>query len=166
MATKSSYAQDNSATSTIGGDTIKTSNLILSSYTDLDVPSGATINGIILTWTGGTTEGWDSSSHVMFVNNGDGYSSGVRSNAVLSESPSLSSATYGGATNLWGLTWTVNQANSIRTKFNTDINEEEEIAPIGVHDAFQITIHYTPLTPGKITISSGLVKISSGKITL
>ena len=164
MATTTSYAQDNSAVSAADGITERNANLTLSSYTSLTVPPGATVNGITLTWTGGTT-GWNEEDEVMFVNNGG---------AAFSEPLSATSGTstegskapfgiliFGGSTNLWGLTWTPDQANSISTKF-TVVGEDQT----AYHDAFQIAIHYTLLPSGKIIIPSGLVKISSGKITL
>tara|TARA_R110002153_G_scaffold7889_2_gene34907 strand:- start:3931 stop:4425 length:495 start_codon:yes stop_codon:yes gene_type:complete len=164
MAISTSYAQDNSAVSAADGVTERNDNLTLSSYTSLTVPSGATVNGITLIWTGGTI-GWNQETEVMSVNNGGAAFSEPLS-ATLGTPTEGSKAPYGilqfgGSTNLWGLTWTPDQANSISTKF-TVVGEGQT----AYHDAFQIGIHYTLLTSHKIIIPSGLVKISSGKITL
>ena len=170
MATSTSYAQDNSATSAVDGNYLVSNDLTLTSYTDLDVPSGATINGITLSWLGGSNGQWSGEDKVMSVSNnkGSSFSGRLPTDSNVSNSPTLRPAVYGGATNLWGLTWTVNQANTIRTNFFYDPGGAVEAGgPENRHDAFHITIHYTPSAGGgKITISSGLVKISSGKITL
>ena len=163
MAISTSYAQDNSAVSAADGVTERNANLTLSSYTSLTVPSGATVNGITLTWTGGTS-GWNEEDEVMFVNNGGGFSdplSATSGGVTEGSTPPFGILIFGGSTNLWGLTWTPDQANSISTKFT--VEGEGQTA---YHDAFQIGIHYTLLTSHKIIIPSGLVKISSGKITL
>ena len=168
MATSTSYAQDNSATSAVDGNYLVSNDLTLTSYTDLDVPSGATINGITLSWLGGSNGQWSGEDKVMSVSNnkGSSFSGRLPTDSNVSNSPTLRPAVYGGATNLWGLTWTAEQANSIQTNFYA--GGPAEVTEYGNrHDAFHITIHYTPpVGGGKITISSGLVKISSGKITL
>ena len=72
---------------------------------------------------------------------------------------------YGGATNLWGLTWTVNQANTISTNFFYDSGGAAEAGgPENRHDAFHITIHYT--ARGKLILANGKLIISEGKVTL
>ena len=169
MATQSSYAQDNAATSAIDGTYLTSDDLTLSAYNNLNVPSGATINGITLTWTGGSNGGWNGENNMMSVSNNDGssFSGKLSTDSTIRNSPTLDSAVYGGATNLWGLTWTAEQANSIQTNFYYNAEGPVEADRYGNrHDAFQITIHYTLLPSGKIIIPSGLVKISSGKITL
>ena len=122
MATSTSYAQDNSPTSAVDGTYLVSNDLTLTSYTDLDVPSGATINGITLSWLGGSNGQWSGEDKMMSVSNnkGSSFSGKLATDSNVSNSPTLRPAVYGGATNLWGLTWTVNQANTISTNFFYD----------------------------------------------
>jgi len=135
--------------------------LALSEYTSLAVPSGATVNGILITWTGGASS-WDASTNVMTVGYaGSGNSSNLSANSTVTQYPDTGTTTFGGATNLWGLTWTPSQAAAINTKFAAPAGAT------GYHDALQVTIYYTvPVTPGgKIRLGGGKLKLR-GKISL
>tara|TARA_B110000858_G_scaffold86115_1_gene99545 strand:+ start:107 stop:616 length:510 start_codon:yes stop_codon:yes gene_type:complete len=168
MPTESSYSNDSSVLESTDGVSFPSNNLTLSAYNDLNVPTGATINGITLDWVGGAG-GWSSENKVMYVSNNGGNSFGgpLNTDDDISDLPTLRPAQYGGATNLWGLTWTAEQANAIQTKFLFVPQAAVEQGGTTRHDSFKITIHYTArVENGKITISSGLVKVSSGKITI
>ena len=161
MAIESAYATDNAQVSAIDGELIRANPLDLSGYA-LSVPSGATINGITLTWTGGTSGGWDEDTTVMRIYNGTSTSTplSATSGTAATNAEGGSTLVYGGATNLWGITWTVAQANAITTLFTAPVGQT------GYHDAFQVTIYYTEILAGipSIKVSSGKVRITNGKI--
>ncbi len=167
MATTTSFGDSPDAITAIDGSLIRSANLTVDSYSSLSVPTGATINGIVVTWTGGYSSGVNPAATVMSVAYpGSGDSSILATNEPLSVTTGTdtSTITFGSSTNLWGLDWTVDQANTISTKMY--------ISGLGVtfyHDAFQVTIHYTELnavTSLSTSISSGIVKIESGKVII
>ena len=165
MATTTSYTGDEpfDRIGETGG--IERHSTISASDYNLTVPSSATVNGIIITWTGGAS-GWDDSTNVMTVAYaGSGNSSNLSSNAVVPQWQNTGTITFGGPTNLWGLTWTPAQAMSIATKFHT-----AGLGTTGYHDAFQVTIYYTDLgaaaPEGLLKLTSGLIQLTSGKILI
>tara|TARA_R110000851_G_scaffold33214_1_gene88461 strand:+ start:136 stop:624 length:489 start_codon:yes stop_codon:yes gene_type:complete len=162
MAIESAYATDDEKLSAIDGNLLRATPLTLIEY-DLTVPSGATINGITLTWTGGTSGGWDEDTTVMSINNGTSASTALSATTgtAVANATGVSTLVYGGATNLWGITWTVDQANAITTLFTAPIGQT------GYHDAFQVTIYYTEILTGStINLTSGLIQLTSGKISI
>ena len=169
MATTTSFGDSPDAITAIDGSLIRSANQTVSSYSSLSVPTGATINGIVVTWTGGYSSGVDPAATVMSVSySGSGNSSVLATNEPLSVATysDTSTITFGGPEELWGLDWTVDQANAISTKMYTS-----GLFSTFYHDAFQVTIHYTGdtdavATEGPISISSGIVKIESGKVII
>ena len=163
MATESAYATDSEKVSAIDGNLLRANPLALIEY-DLTVPSGAIINGITLRWTGGTSGGWDEDTTVMRIYNGTSTSTplSATSGTAATNAAGGSTLVYGGATNLWGLTWTVDQANAITTLFNAPVGQT------GYHDAFEITLHYDTNVPGPPTIklTSGIIRLTAGKISI
>lgn len=161
MATTTSFGDSPVQITEIDGSVTRNANLTIASYPSLSVPTGATVNGIVVTWTGGYG-GVEAGAQVMSVAfPGSGNSSVLAANSTPADYSDISTVTYGAPTQLWGLTWTVDQANTITTKMFTE-------SGTFYHDAFQVTIHYTPV-PGpslSTSISSGIVKIKSGKVVI
>ncbi len=163
MATTTSFGDEPSQITAIDGSMIRNANLTVPSYSSLSVPAGVTINGIVVTWTGGYHSSVHPLLEVMSVAYaGSGNSDTLAANDQPEYYPDTSTVTFGSPTNLWGLTWTVDQANAIATKMYVD-------SGTFYHDAFQVTIHYTelnPVTSLSTSISSGIVKIESGKVII
>ena len=162
MATTTSFGDSPVQITAIDGSVTRNANLEIASYPSLSVPTGATIDGIVVTWTGGYSSGVDPTAAYMSVAyEGSGNSSVLAANESPATYSDISTVTYGAPTQLWGLTWTVDQANAITTKMATGTGTF-------YHDAFQVTIHYTGgvATEGPISISSGIVKIESGKVII
>ena len=160
MATTSAYAQEHAQLQAIDGSIIRSASLTLEDY-ELNVPAGATILGIVLTWTGGAS-GWDESDAVMKLGDASGGGSdSLSANGTVPEYSTIGTVTFGGPEVLWGRSWTVDQVNGITTTFTAGSGNT------GYHDAFQITVHYEEdTTEGPIQLSSGKIIISSGKITI
>jgi len=167
MPTTTSFGESPDAITAIDGDVVRQASINVT-YGNLSVPAEATVNGITVTWNGGwsgSPDSFPSTTQVMIV----AYDGSSQSNVLApneEEIPyysDLGPITFGGETNLWGITWTPAQAEGINTKI---------IAPIGqtfYHDAFQVTIHYSlpePPIGGMLSISQGKVVIGPGKIVL
>ncbi len=162
MATTTSFGDSPDQITAIDGTVTRNANLTIASYSSLSVPAGATVNGIVVTWTGGYG-GVVGIAQVMSVAySGSENSSVLAANSTPADYSDISTVTYGTPTQLWGLSWTVDQANAITTKMFTE-------SGTFYHDAFQVTIHYTE-APGatslSTSISSGIVKIKSGKVVI
>ena len=75
----------------------------------LNVPSGATIDGLEI-----TVEGQGSNfaaTPEIFLNNGSSNSNGLAPSAAFNKSDQT--VTYGSSTQLWGLSWTFATANAV-----------------------------------------------------
>ena len=167
MPTTTSFGQSPDAINAIDDAIVRETTLNVT-YENLSVPAEATVNGITVIWNGGysgTPDSFPYDTQVMLVAyDGSSNSSILAPNEE--EIPyysDLGQITFGGETNLWGITWTPAQAENINTKM---------VAPTGqtfYHNAFQVTIHYSlPAEPtgGMLSISQGKVVIGPGKIVL
>jgi|TARA_B100001094_G_scaffold6164_1_gene5459 hypothetical protein len=162
MATTTSFGDSPVQITAIDGIVTRNANFTVEGYHDLSVPTGAIVNGIVITWTGGYSSGVDVGAEVMTVAyGGSGNSSVLAANSTPEIYSDISTVTYGSSTQLWGLTWTPAQANAITTKMFTE-------SGTFYHDAFQVTIHYTASIVFSLStsISSGIVKIKSGKVVI
>lgn len=161
MATTTSFGGEPVQITAIDGSVTRNANFTVEGYPDLSVPSGATVNGIVVTWTGGYSGGVDEGAQVMNVAyGGSGNSSQLAANSTPASYSEISTVTYGSSSQLWGLTWTPAQANAITTKMFTE-------SGTFYHDAFQVTIHYTEAIPGgSIKFTQGNINFSQGKITV
>ena len=101
------FADDGTSTSFI---LQSTSAITFSSFSSLSIPSGATINGITITMEVNTNS-YGVSPQIR-VNNGTSYSSSVAANTWPS-GKGWSVHTFGGASDLWGLSWTPTTAAGI-----------------------------------------------------
>ena len=162
MATTTSFGDSPSKITAIDGSIVRSENLTIASYPSLSVPAGATVNGIVVTWTGGYALQAFALPNVMTVAySGSSNSSVLAANSTPANYSDISTVTYGASTQLWGLTWTVDQANAISTKMFTE-------SGTFYHDAFQVTIHYTAAAvgPSSINVSQGNIIFSQGKVTI
>jgi len=165
MATTTSFGDEPVQITAIDGSVARSANLTIASYPDLSVPAGATVNGIVVTWTGGYALQALAIPNVMTVAYaGSSNSSLLAANDTPANYSDISTVTYGSSTQLWGLTWTVDQANAISTKMFTE-------SGTFYHDAFQVTIHYTASAGGSssingLNVSQGIINFSQGKITI
>ena len=160
MATTSSFGAEPDAITAIDGSITRSSEITVT-YQNLSVPAGATVNGVVVTWTGGYSSGVDVGAPVMSVGYQDSSDSEqLAANSTPATYSDIETVTYGAPTQLWGLSWSVDQANAIFTKMTTD-------SGTFYHDAFQVTIHYTE-TGGfsSINVSQGIINLSQGNITI
>ena len=165
MPTTTSFGESPDAITAIDDALVRQASINVT-YGNLSVPAEATVNGITVTWNGGYSEAIDANEEVMLV----AYA-GSSNSSILAPNETdvpyysnIGQITFGGSTNLWGLTWTPAQAEAINTKMFTS-----GFGKTFYHDAFQVTIHYSlPETPigGMLSISQGKVVIGPGKIVL
>ena len=101
------FADDGTITSFI---LQSTSAITFSSFSSLSIPSGATINGITISIE--VTSNSFGASPKIKVNNGSSYSSLVSANTWPS-SKAWGVHTFGGSSDLWGLSWTPTTAAAI-----------------------------------------------------
>ena len=120
------------------------------------IPSGATIQGIELLISGTGNSGTDPE---FSVNNDS--SDSARKHCNTSWSKGATERTYGGSTDLWGLSWTHETAQKITATLN--------FASIGPARFFfnyiKVSVYYE-LASLPIKITSGIIKLTSGKISL
>ena len=105
------FADDGTITSAI---LQSTSAITFSSFSSLSIPSGATINGITISMEV-TSNSYGASPQIR-VYNGSTYSSSVAANTWPS-SKAWGVHTFGGASDLWGLSWTPTTAAAIEFEF-------------------------------------------------
>lgn len=104
------------------------------------VPAGKVIDGIYIQISAGNGEGGCSGAQ-MKVHNGTSWSSGE----AFSFSSGRTTTYEGGATNLWGLSWTVSGANSIKVALSDCTNDS-----IAALNYFKVKIYYSdPEVPVK-----------------
>ncbi len=109
------------------------------------IPSNATIRGIVLEIqkrTSSTSSGKTIKDASVILYGGTGTS--IDKKSASSWSSSLSWVTYGGATDLWGMTWTPAQINS--SSFGAGLTIVLTSNPKAYVDAFRITVYYTSPT--------------------
>jgi len=124
----------------------------------LNVPSGTTITGLEI-----TVEGQGSNfaaTPEIFLNNGSSNSSGIAPSAAFNKSDQ--DVTYGGSSELWGLSWTPTTANAV----TATIDVSTIASGVLFWDYVLMRVYYETGTGAPIKITSGLVKITSGKISL
>ena len=163
MATTTSFGDEPAQITAIDGSLVRSANLTIASYSSLSVPAGATVNGIVITWTGGYSSGVGNQAVMNVAYAGSSNSSILGANSTPATYSDNSTVTYGSDNQLWGLSWTVDQANAITTKMVTE-------SGTFYHDAFQVTIHYTEAAGSSsihgLKVSQGNISISQGKITI
>ena len=127
-------------------------------FGNLNVPSGATVNGLEI-----TVEGQGSNfaaTPEIFLYNGSSNSSGIAPSGTFSKSDAT--VTYGSSTQLWGLSWTNTTANAVVAT----IDVSTITSGVLYWDYVFITVTYTEGIIPKIQLTQGLIQIINGKITL
>tara|TARA_R110001583_G_scaffold12865_1_gene56431 strand:+ start:43 stop:570 length:528 start_codon:yes stop_codon:yes gene_type:complete len=129
-------------------------------FGNLNVPSGATINGLAI-----TVEGQGSNfatTPEIFLYNGSSNSSGINANTAFNKSDSLKQ--YGSSTELWGLSWTNTTANAVVAT----IDVSTIASGVLYWDYVLMTVTYTEglVSNGMLKIDSGLVQINNGRVVL
>tara|TARA_A100001201_G_scaffold19266_2_gene21692 strand:- start:976 stop:1482 length:507 start_codon:yes stop_codon:yes gene_type:complete len=127
------------------------------SFDSPSIPSDATILGLELSihgqGNGGNTPG-------IALNNGSSTSSNLTCNSTWSKSDTT--RTYGGSSNLWGLSWTPTTA--------ANTTAIVDMSTIGTSrfffDFVALIVHYQEAGGDPIKITSGLVKLLDGKIII
>lgn len=131
----------------VKGNTLATSYYLKATNYGFSIPTGATINGILVEIEKRTQAGghiWD--DRVRIVTSAGSFGSTEKStNAKLTDTDTY--ASYGGASDLWGETWTPADINHI----NFGVAYAAQGADQGANqypqvDHFRITVYYT--TPG------------------
>ena len=127
-------------------------------FGNLSVPSGATINGLEITVEGQGNN--FAATPLIFLDSGGSVSSGIAPSAAFNKSDAT--VTYGGPTELWGLSWTSTTANGVIATLDMSTISSGRV----FFDHLFMTVYYTEGALGFIKLTSGLVKITSGKISL
>jgi len=134
-----------------------------STFTGLSIPAGATIDGIEIICEA-TSNSYNQSPDFAVYN---GAWSSFQNCVDHWENKSWATKDPGwGANNdLWGLTWTPTSAANIAIKVDLSVMTSGRIMYM---DFLQVRVTYTPgiISNGKITLSSGLIQLTSGKISL
>jgi len=129
-------------------------------FENLNVPSGATVNGLEI-----TVEGQGSNfaeTPLIFLNDGSDNSNSLAPSAGFSKSDQT--VTYGGSDTLWGLEWTPTTANGVIATIDVSTITSGVI----FWDHVRITVTYTEgiLSNGILKIDGGLIQLTLGKVTL
>ena len=137
----------------------------LSGFNSLSVPAGATINGIEVVVDGQGNTGIF--TPLMKVYNGTSWSNGTPfQGPAFSKNNVEYDPGWGSSSNLWGLTWDASTANAIQIQV-----DNSTMLPAGTQmywDWVKVRITYTEgiLSNGKTTFQSGLIQLTSGKISI
>lgn len=123
------------------------SEYLLATSFSFTVPTSATINGILV-----EVEKLETNAKSNTVDNsikltkGAGYIGDNKADAVTEWGTSDAYASYGGASDLWGTTWTASDVNS--SSFGVGVSAVCGVASGGVEiDHIRITVYYTEQTP-------------------
>mgnify|MGYP003653234338 CR=1 FL=1 len=129
-------------------------------FGNLNVPSGATVNGLEITVEGqGNTF---AQTPEIFLYNGSSNSSGIAPSGIFSKVDET--VTYGSSTQLWGLSWTNTTANAVVATIDVSTIASGRL----FWDHVFITITYTEgiTSNGILKIDNGLIQLTLGKVTL
>lgn len=89
----------------------------LYSFSNLSIPSGATIDGIEIYAEANSNTGPNEPD--MFVYNGSSWSSALSNNSTWGKSTTTIDPAWGSNSNLWGLSWTSSTAEGIKIKMDS-----------------------------------------------
>ena len=122
------------------------------------IPSDATILGLDLSIHGNANSG---NTPKIALNNGSSTSTALACNSNWSKSNTT--RTYGGSSNLWGLSWTPTTAAS-----TTAVVDMSTLTPGRrfFFDFVALIVYYQEAGGEPIKITSGLVKLLDGKIII
>tara|TARA_R100001015_G_C4633014_1_gene197371 strand:- start:2167 stop:2724 length:558 start_codon:yes stop_codon:yes gene_type:complete len=116
----------------------QTADIAFNAFSGLSVSSGATVNGITITAFGQGNPASNKPQLRVYNPGTRTFSSGKDCNSTLSKSNAV--VTWGGSSDLWGISWTDTQAVAIRAIFMTST-----IGGGGTvfYDYFKVTIDFT-----------------------
>ena len=141
-------ADDASYAQVTNVDAEQTSNFLVGSNFGLSVPSGATIDGIQIRyeWYGGSTRTCEVNSQRLRK---AGVVSGTGQAGPGSAPFTPTVVTIGGASDLWGTTWSSSDVNNSGFGFQVDIEETMDDDNNEVYvDYIQVKVHYTEAAGG------------------
>lgn len=124
-----------------------TSNYLKITNFNLNIPTGATIQGISVTIRRSTNGSGLNDSSIKIVKGGT--ISGTDQSAGASWGNTLADVTFGGSSNLWGLSWTVSDINSSNFGVAFSAINTNSFAQNVLVDAVAITVYYTETTATK-----------------
>ena len=130
-------------------------------FGNLNVPADATINGLEVTVEGQGNN--FAATPLIFLDSGGSVSSGIAPSAAFNKTDQV--VTYGSSTELWGLSWTSTTANAVIATIDVSTIASGQL----FWDFVKITVHYSEFTPtitNFVTLSSGKIIISRGKVTI
>ena len=173
MPTVSAFSSTNTFSSNDGNVSSETS--FSTGFTSLGVPSGATINGFKFTIRASKRSEehtFNSDGPLLFkVQKGSGDSATLSSAFGLNDSIDASGGedftdvTAGSSSQLFGLTWDTTTANAIQLLYNESFDDTPDGFSTFV-DSIQCEVTYTAGGNGLIKLTSGFLKLKTGKITL
>ena len=126
-------------------------------FANLSVPSGATINGLEITVEGQGNN--FAATPLIFLNNQSDNSDSLAPSAAFNKSDQT--VTYGGENTLWGITWTPTTANGVIAFIDMSTIASGRV----FWDHVFMTVYYTE-TGLPLKLTSGLIQLTSGKITI
>jgi hypothetical protein len=158
------FADDGTNT---GGFNTSSSDTTYSSFSSLSIPGGATINGIeVIIDAQSSSKGYLEAS----VYNGTSWSSGVDISTRPGRSMVVIDPAWGGASDLWGLSWDATTAAGIQVKFDWSTLSTGQF----YIDYVQIRVTYTAasgygdtvngVAPANITKVKGVATASIEKV--
>ena len=127
-------------------------------FGNLSVPSGATINGLQITVEGQGNN--FAETPLIFLSNGSDNSDSLAPSAAFNKSDQT--VTYGGSDTLWGISWTSTTANEVVATIDMSTIASGRV----FFDHLFMTIHYEEGVSPPLKLTSGLIQLTSGKITI
>ena len=143
-------------------------------FNNLGVPAGATINGFKFTLRlskASEEHTFNSDGPLLFkVQKGSGDSATLSPAIGLNESltavgTDFGDITLGSSSQLFGTTWDSTTANAIQLIYDSSFDDTPEEFVLTFESA-QCEVTYTPSGNGLIKLTSGFLKLKTGKITL
>lgn len=131
---------DDSTFATAALTAIDTTQFLKATGFGFSIPTGSTVDGILVEWKRKGEFGVD---NVVKLVQGGAVAGDDKADAVTAwPNPAAAYASYGGAADLWGLTWTPAQINA--ADFGAVLSGEcTDVATLSV-DHVRITVTYTP----------------------
>tara|TARA_R100000005_G_C4991149_1_gene198525 strand:+ start:851 stop:1378 length:528 start_codon:yes stop_codon:yes gene_type:complete len=129
-------------------------------FGNLNVPSGATINGLEITVEGQGNN--FAATPLIFLNNGTDNGDSLAPSAAFGKSDAT--VTYGGSTTRWGLEWSATTANDVIATLDMSTISSGRV----YFDHLFMTVYYEEAAvPGvPVQLISGTIELTSGQIII
>lgn len=148
VSASNATASDNSyVTTSVGTTGAAASDYLQATDFDFAIPSGATIDGIIVEVEGKSSDGLggDDDARLMAGSGIVGSDQGPGAGFPTSDTY----ATYGSSSNLWGTTWSDTDINATTFGFSLSVRKLSGFGGSNVSvDHIRITVHYTEAAAG------------------